>query len=142
MTDFRLLWGLHAYSGGTVPESHRVLYSPIRAEKALKGTRMPVQFRGKYTTGWVFCQCSVWIFDEGEVFIALWREYPGGSALVLAFFVEPLDDEPLLLGNLAPGDVRVQLPIRDSHLRFVSLAVEQRRQAGLRLCDHQLPSAG
>ena len=28
MTDFRLVDGLHAYSGGTVPDSHRIHYSP------------------------------------------------------------------------------------------------------------------
>lgn len=27
MTDFRLVWGLHAYSGGTVPGSNRIHYS-------------------------------------------------------------------------------------------------------------------
>ena len=27
MTDFRLVDGLHAYSGGTVPGSNRILYS-------------------------------------------------------------------------------------------------------------------
>lgn len=27
MTDFRHVRGLHAYSGGTVPESHRIIYS-------------------------------------------------------------------------------------------------------------------
>ena len=29
MTDFRLVDGLHAYSGGTVPDLHRILYSPL-----------------------------------------------------------------------------------------------------------------
>ena len=28
MTDFRQVWCLHAYSGGTVRDSHPVLYSP------------------------------------------------------------------------------------------------------------------
>ena len=29
MTDFRLVCGLHAYSGGTVPDSDRIHYSPL-----------------------------------------------------------------------------------------------------------------
>ena len=29
MTDFRLVRGLHAYSGGTVPDLHRIHYSPL-----------------------------------------------------------------------------------------------------------------
>ena len=29
MTDFRLVQSLHAYSGGTVPDSHRIHYSPL-----------------------------------------------------------------------------------------------------------------
>ena len=29
MTDFRLVRGLHAYSGGTVRDSHPVHYSPL-----------------------------------------------------------------------------------------------------------------
>ena len=29
MTDFRLVRGLHAYSGGTVPGFHRIHYSPL-----------------------------------------------------------------------------------------------------------------
>ena len=28
MTDFRQVWRLHAYSGGTVRDSHPVFYSP------------------------------------------------------------------------------------------------------------------
>ena len=28
MTDFRQVWRLHAYSGGTVRDSHPVIYSP------------------------------------------------------------------------------------------------------------------
>ena len=30
MTDFRPVGRLRAYSGGTVPDSHRILYSPMR----------------------------------------------------------------------------------------------------------------
>ena len=29
MTDFRQVWCLHAYSGGTVRDSHPVFYSPV-----------------------------------------------------------------------------------------------------------------
>lgn len=29
MTDFRLVWSLRAYSGGTVPASDRISYSPL-----------------------------------------------------------------------------------------------------------------
>ena len=29
MTDFRQVWRLHAYSGGTVRDSHPVIYSPV-----------------------------------------------------------------------------------------------------------------
>ena len=29
MTDFRQVWRLHAYSGGTVRDSHPVFYSPV-----------------------------------------------------------------------------------------------------------------
>ena len=29
MTDFRLVQGLHAYSGGTVPDFHRIHYPPV-----------------------------------------------------------------------------------------------------------------
>ena len=39
MTDFRHVRGLHAYSGGTVPGSDRILYSPLslkRISTALK----------------------------------------------------------------------------------------------------------
>ena len=39
MTDFRPVWSLRAYSGGTVPDSDRILYSPLslkRISAALK----------------------------------------------------------------------------------------------------------
>lgn len=29
MTDFRPVYSLHAYSGGTVPDSDRIHYSPL-----------------------------------------------------------------------------------------------------------------
>lgn len=32
MTDFRLVWGLHAHSGGTVPDLHRIHYSLMQPE--------------------------------------------------------------------------------------------------------------
>ena len=32
MTDFRHVRGLHAYSGGTVPDSHRIHYSPPKSK--------------------------------------------------------------------------------------------------------------
>ena len=37
MTDFRRVRGLHAYSGGTVPGSNRILYS-LRSLYALRST--------------------------------------------------------------------------------------------------------
>ena len=33
MTDFRLVDGLHAYSGGTVPDLHRIHYSLMQPER-------------------------------------------------------------------------------------------------------------
>lgn len=42
MTDFRLVQDLHAYSGGSVPDLHRILYSPYRPA-ALYGTRVLIQ---------------------------------------------------------------------------------------------------
>ncbi len=33
MTDFRLVWGLHAHSGGTVPDFHRIRYSLMQPKR-------------------------------------------------------------------------------------------------------------
>ena len=72
MTDFRQVWCLHAYSGGTVRDSHPVFYSPaalLPHPQALKwniylcidyhcflylsiekGTGIPCQVKKKYQT--------------------------------------------------------------------------------------------
>lgn len=39
MTDFRRMWSLRAYSGGTVPDFDRIHYSPLRLY-AHNGTQM------------------------------------------------------------------------------------------------------
>lgn len=33
MTDFRHVHSLHAYSGGTVPDFHRIHYSPLNPDE-------------------------------------------------------------------------------------------------------------
>ena len=43
MTGFRRVHGLRAYSGGTVPDSHRIHYSPP-VQNGPGGTQMPIDF--------------------------------------------------------------------------------------------------
>ena len=43
MTGFRRAHGLRAYSGGTVPDSHRIHYSPP-VQNGPGGTQMPIDF--------------------------------------------------------------------------------------------------
>lgn len=55
MTDFRRVRCLHAYSGGTVPDSNRVHYSPpIPVE--ISGTQMQYSITLKYNTEKFVCQ--------------------------------------------------------------------------------------
>lgn len=57
MTDFRRVRCLHAYSGGTVPDSNRVHYSPpIPVE--ISGTQMPYSIVLYYTTKTLFVNLS------------------------------------------------------------------------------------
>jgi hypothetical protein len=56
MTDFRRVRCLHAYSGGTVPDSNRVHYSPpIPFE--ISGTQMQYSILSYYNTTNIVCQC-------------------------------------------------------------------------------------
>ena len=61
MTDFRHVYSLHAYSGGTVPDSNRIHYSPLNPNE-LSGTQASIQLvlillekkllsRGRFMTG-------------------------------------------------------------------------------------------
>ena len=55
MTDFRRVRCLHAYSGGTVPDSNRVHYSPpIPVE--ISGTQMQYSITLQYNTEKCVCQ--------------------------------------------------------------------------------------
>lgn len=55
MTDFRRVRCLHAYSGGTVPDSNRVHYSPpIPVE--ISGTQMQYSIILQYNTEKFVCQ--------------------------------------------------------------------------------------
>ena len=55
MTDFRRVRCLHAYSGGTVPDSNRVHYSPpIPFE--ISGTQMQYSILDNDTPPFLICQ--------------------------------------------------------------------------------------
>ena len=49
MTDFRQVWCLHAYSGGTVRDSHPVFYSPTGLLPRPQALKRNIYFRGEYT---------------------------------------------------------------------------------------------
>jgi hypothetical protein len=49
MTDFRQVWCLHAYSGGTVRDSHPVFYSPVGLLPRPQALKRNIYFRGEYT---------------------------------------------------------------------------------------------
>ena len=62
MTDFRRVRCLHAYSGGTVPDSNRVHYfPPIPVE--ISGTQMQLSIMSYNNTTNIVCQC----FDIHEL---------------------------------------------------------------------------
>ena len=48
MTDFRQMHSLHAYSGGTVRDSHPVLYSPVgllpRPQALKRNIYLPIEY--------------------------------------------------------------------------------------------------
>ena len=49
MTDFRQVWCLHAYSGGTVRDSHPVFYSPAGLLPHPQALKRNIYLRGQYT---------------------------------------------------------------------------------------------
>ena len=56
MTDFRQVWCLHAYSGGTVRDSHPVLYSPAVLLPHPQALKRNIYFYGQDTTEVWNCQ--------------------------------------------------------------------------------------
>lgn len=49
MTGFRHVRGLRVYSGGTVPDSHRIHYSPLNLYE-FSGTQIiSIKFKADYT---------------------------------------------------------------------------------------------
>ena len=49
MTDFRQVWCLHAYSGGTVRDSHPVFYSPAGLLPLPQALKRNIYLHGQYT---------------------------------------------------------------------------------------------
>ena len=49
MTDFRQVWCLHAYSGGTVRDSHPVFYSPAGLLPHPQALKWNIYLQGQYT---------------------------------------------------------------------------------------------
>ena len=49
MTDFRQVWCLHAYSGGTVRDSHPVFYSLAVLLPHPQALKRNIYLRGQYT---------------------------------------------------------------------------------------------
>ena len=49
MTGFRLMQNLHAYSGGTVRDSHPVFYSPAGLLPHPQALKRNIYFREEYT---------------------------------------------------------------------------------------------
>ena len=49
MTDFRQVWCLHAYSGGTVRDSHPVFYSPVGLLPRPQALKRNIYLHGQYT---------------------------------------------------------------------------------------------
>jgi len=49
MTDFRQVWCLHAYSGGTVRDSHPVFYSPTGLLPRPQALKRNIYLRPQYT---------------------------------------------------------------------------------------------
>ena len=49
MTDFRQVWRLHAYSGGTVRDSHPVFYSPTGLLPRPQALKRNIYLHGQYT---------------------------------------------------------------------------------------------
>ena len=56
MTDFRQVWRLHAYSGGTVRDSHPVLYSPVGLLPRPQALKRNIYLHGQYTRLGFKCQ--------------------------------------------------------------------------------------
>ena len=49
MTDFRQVWCLHAYSGGTVRDSHPVFYSLVVLLPHPQALKRNIYLHGQYT---------------------------------------------------------------------------------------------
>ena len=49
MTDFRQVWCLHAYSGGTVRDSHPVFYSPVGLLPRPQALKRNIYLQQQYT---------------------------------------------------------------------------------------------
>ena len=56
MTDFRQVWCLHAYSGGTVRDSHPVFYSPTALLPHPQALKRNIYLQGQYTQVQGKCQ--------------------------------------------------------------------------------------
>ena len=56
MTDFRQVWCLHAYSGGTVRDSHPVFYSPVGLLPRPQALKRNIYLHGQYTRNGPKCQ--------------------------------------------------------------------------------------
>ena len=56
MTDFRQVWRLHAYSGGTVQDSHPVFYSPTVLLPHPQALKRNIYLHGQYTRLGFKCQ--------------------------------------------------------------------------------------
>ena len=56
MTDFRQVWCLHAYSGGTVRDSHPVFYSLVVLLPHPQALKRNIYLHGQYTRFGFKCQ--------------------------------------------------------------------------------------
>ena len=56
MTDFRQVWRLHAYSGGTVRDFHPVFYSPTALLPHPQALKWNIYLHGQYTRFGFKCQ--------------------------------------------------------------------------------------
>ena len=65
MTDFRQVWCLHAYSGGTVRDSHPVFYSPTVLLPHPQALKRNIHLYNQYKRYYPKCQpTKAWQMNE------------------------------------------------------------------------------
>ena len=72
MTDFRQVWRLHAYSGGTVRDSHPVFYSPVGLLPHPQALKRNIYLHGQYT---IVLEMSTEYTDKSHNFLLSFLAY-------------------------------------------------------------------